>query len=133
MGGTSSIRRPSGRPDSFTSRSAGRRLSSDPVRGVPEATQTTANSAEHFPVSVAGSLAALAGRRIFLLNPPPEQSREAVVGDIDYAVVDLDRLWPLRLMDGWTLCQCLHYDLKGWCWLLERDGRVLALDTLDDP
>ena len=45
----------------------------------------------------------------------------------------LDRRWPLRLPDGWRLCQVLHYDLKGWYWVLERDGQVVCLDTVDDP
>jgi hypothetical protein len=53
--------------------------------------------------------------------------------DIDYAVLRLDPMWPLRLDGGWRLCQCLHYDLRAWYWVIEREGRLLCLDTLDDP
>jgi energy-coupling factor transporter ATP-binding protein EcfA2 len=53
--------------------------------------------------------------------------------DVDCAVLRLDPTWPLRLDDGWRLCQCLHYDLRAWYWVIEREGRLLCLDTLDDP
>jgi hypothetical protein len=33
--------------------------------------------------------------------------------------------WPLRLPDGWQLCQALHCDLKGWYWVREHDGQVI--------
>ena len=42
-------------------------------------------------------------------------------------------MWPLRLSDGWKSCNSIHYDLKGWYWVIERDGNVIALDTIDDP
>jgi hypothetical protein len=54
-------------------------------------------------------------------------------GDVDTAVSRLDPLWPLRLSAQWRLCGSIHYDVTGWCWILERDQRVLALDTLEDP
>ena len=45
----------------------------------------------------------------------------------------LDPSWPLRLPTGWRLCQVLHYDIKGWYWVLDHDGETVALDTVDDP
>jgi hypothetical protein len=79
-------------------------------------------------------LAALAGRRVMILHTPPEVADAGLSGlDVDCAVDGLDRRWPLRLPDGWRLCQVLHYDLKGWYWVLERDGQVVCLDTVDDP
>jgi hypothetical protein len=79
-------------------------------------------------------LAALAGRRVMILHTPPEVADAGLSGlDVDCAVTGLDRHWPLRLPDGWRLCQLLHYDLKGWYWVLERDGEVVCLDTVDDP
>ena len=55
-------------------------------------------------------------------------------GDVDCAVRDLDRMWPLRLPAPWRLLQCLRYDVTGWYWVLERDpDEVVKLDTLDDP
>jgi len=69
-----------------------------------------------------------------ILHTPPEVADAGLSGlDVDCAVVGLDRRWPLRLADGWRLCQVLHYDLKGWYWVLERDGQVVCLDTIDDP
>ena len=29
--------------------------------------------------------------------------------------------------------QCLRYDVTGWYWVLDRDGHVVKIDTLDDP
>jgi hypothetical protein len=69
-----------------------------------------------------------------ILHTPPAEPDAGLSGlDVDCAVDGLDRRWPLRLDDGWRLCQCLHYDLKGWYWVLERDGQVVCLDTVDDP
>ncbi|MDP9208221.1 MAG: hypothetical protein M3O65_06920, partial [Actinomycetota bacterium] len=69
-----------------------------------------------------------------ILHTPPETAEAGLSGlDVDCAVTGLDRRWPLRLPDGWRLCQVLHYDLKGWYWVLERDGQVVCLDTVDDP
>jgi hypothetical protein len=69
-----------------------------------------------------------------ILHTPPDTAASGLSGlDVDCAVVGLDRRWPLRLPDGWRLCQLLHYDLRGWYWVLERDGQVVCLDTVDDP
>ena len=69
-----------------------------------------------------------------ILHTPPAELDAGLSGlDVDCAVDGLDRRWPLRLADGWRLCQSLHYDLKGWYWVLERDGQVVCLDTIDDP
>jgi hypothetical protein len=69
-----------------------------------------------------------------ILHTPPADLDAGLSGlDVDCAVDGLDPRWPLRLADGWRLCQCLHYDLKGWYWVLERDGQVVCLDTVDDP
>jgi hypothetical protein len=69
-----------------------------------------------------------------ILHTPPDTAASGLSGlDVDCAVDGLDRRWPLRLPDGWRLCQVLHYDLKGWYWVLERDGQVVCLDTVDDP
>jgi hypothetical protein len=71
---------------------------------------------------------------LVLHTPPTEEADRGLSGlDVDCAVVGLDPRWPLRLPDGWRLCQCLHYDLKGWYWVLERAGEVVCLDIIDDP
>ncbi|HEX3202581.1 MAG TPA: hypothetical protein VHW42_11710, partial [Actinomycetes bacterium] len=71
---------------------------------------------------------------LVLHTPPTEAADRGLSGlDVDCAVVGLDPRWPLRLPDGWRLCQCLHYDLKGWYWVLERAGEVVCLDIIDDP
>jgi hypothetical protein len=70
------------------------------------------------------------GERVVVLHSP---SSEGLSGrDIDCAVEGLDPLWPLRLRQGWRLCQYSQYDLRGWFWVLERDGQLLHLDTIDD-
>jgi hypothetical protein len=72
---------------------------------------------------------------VLILHTPPEELPDAGLSglDVDCAVDGLDARWPLRLPDGWRLCQCIHYDLKGWYWVLERAGQVVCLDTIDDP
>ena len=77
----------------------------------------------------------MTARRVLVLHTPPSQEADRGLSglDVDCAVHDLDQRWPLRLPDGWRLCQVLHYDLKGWYWVLERDGQVVCLDTIDDP
>jgi hypothetical protein len=75
----------------------------------------------------------LPGARTVLLHPRKELEHELGGGDFDCAIWELDPLWPLRLTDGWKLCQCFQYDVTGWYWVLENDGRVVAIDTLDDP
>ena len=54
-------------------------------------------------------------------------------GDVDCAVERPDPLWPLRLGDGWRLCQSLAQDAHNRRWVLERDGELLSIDALDDP
>jgi hypothetical protein len=74
----------------------------------------------------------LPGTRTVLLHPRKELEHELGGGDFDCAIRELDPLWPARLTDGWKLCQCFQYDVTGWYWVLENDGRVVAIDTLDD-
>ena len=54
-------------------------------------------------------------------------------GDVDCVVEDLDPMWPLRLGPPLRLVQCMRYDVTGSTWILERDGDVVSIDTLDDP
>ena len=77
----------------------------------------------------------LLGTRAVTLNPPRSGKDSAGLGgtDVDLAVQDLDPLWPLRVTEGWRLVQCLHYDVTGWYWIIEKHGAVVALDTIDDP
>jgi thymidylate kinase len=72
----------------------------------------------------------LIGTRVLVLNDGVERASN---GDIDVAVDGLDPLWPLRLPADWLLCQVLHYDARGWYWVLDYDGRTVAIDTVDDP
>jgi hypothetical protein len=53
-------------------------------------------------------------------------------GDLDCVVPKLDRSWPLRLPAGWRLCQQLRYDVTGHYWVLDRAGKVIAVDALAD-
>ena len=80
-------------------------------------------------------LLALIGQRLWVLNAPGLEESEAVhrSGDVDCAVEGLDRSWPIRLPDGWRLCQRLQYNVAGCYWVLEKDGDVVAVDTLADP
>lgn len=73
----------------------------------------------------------LLGQSVFPLVSH-DRDGTAVGGDFDCAVRELDRLWPLRAGKRWRLCQCLRYDVRGWYWVLDRDGQVAAIDTLDD-
>jgi thymidylate kinase len=84
---------------------------------------------------VTSLLASLMGDHVVILHRPMLEETSLGLGgrDVDCAVVGLDPLWPLRLPDGWRLCECLHYDLRGWYWVVEKDGEVVALDTVDDP
>jgi hypothetical protein len=77
-------------------------------------------------------VASLLGEQARILNLPRRLDGNEGGGDVDCAVARLDPLWPLRLTDGWRLCQCLHYDISGWYWIIERAGDVWAIDTLDD-
>jgi hypothetical protein len=80
------------------------------------------------------SILPLLGERVCVLHPsrPPGTEGDRG-GDVDCAVAGLDLTWPTRLTGGWRLCQCLHYAVQGWAWVLERDGVFLKIDTLDDP
>jgi hypothetical protein len=73
----------------------------------------------------------LLGERAVLLTATEEEP--ALEGDLDFAVTQMDPMWPLRADRPWRLCQCIRYDLTGWHWILERDGGIVAIDTLDDP
>ena len=85
--------------------------------------------------SLVADLTSLIGDRVLVLHAPAMDETDVGVSgrDVDCAIVNLDPMWPLRLAGGWRLCQSLHYDLRGWYWVLERDGQVLALDGIEDP
>jgi hypothetical protein len=80
-------------------------------------------------------LASLVADRVLVIHMPLGEELRSDLGgnDVDCAVVGLDRTWPLRLPMDWRLCNSIHYDLRGWYWVLERKGELLALDTIDDP
>ena len=80
--------------------------------------------------NVVADLLALLGEEARVLSLP---GSELGGGDVDCAVSRLDPLWPLRLSDGWRLCQCLRHDVRCRSWVLERAGTTLTFDTLDDP
>jgi hypothetical protein len=69
-------------------------------------------------------LVSLVGDRVLVLHAPPQMKHEAGLSglDIDCDVQGLDPLWPLRLSDGWRLCQSVQYDLRGWWRAIERRG-----------
>lgn len=78
-------------------------------------------------------LATLIGDRVAILHRPVGPIEGSLSGsDIDCAVDSIHPQWPLRAQ-GWRLLQSLHYDLCGWFWVLERDGELVAFDTIDDP
>jgi hypothetical protein len=79
-----------------------------------------------------GPLLPLIADRVLLVHPRRSVQTEGG-GDVDLFVEDLDPSWPLRLPSDWRLCQVLHYDVRGWYWVLDREGETLALDTVDDP
>ena len=74
----------------------------------------------------------LLGKRVSILVSR-DADGNATGGDLDCAVDELDRLWPLRADKRWRLCQCLRYDLGGWYWVVENDHEFVAIDTMDDP
>jgi hypothetical protein len=75
----------------------------------------------------------LPGSKTILLHPKRTEDEAHIGGgDFDCVVFGLDLLWPLRLSDGWRICQCFHYDITGWYWVIEKKGHVIAVDTLDD-
>jgi thymidylate kinase len=73
------------------------------------------------------------GKRVVLLHGPDDEHPGLSGRDFDYAVRGLDPMWPLRLRREWRLCQVAQYASTGWYWVLERDGAMIALDTVDDP
>lgn len=76
----------------------------------------------------------LGGHVILLHTPASDGSAPRLNGQaVECAVLRLDQRWPLRLGHGWRLCQCLQHDLNGWSWVIERQGRVVELRTIDDP
>jgi len=91
------------------------------------------------PVTAGGdvrlALASLVGDRVLVLHMPLGEEIHSDLGgsDVDCAVEGLDDSWALRLPTDWRLCNSIHYDLRGWYWVLERKGELLALDTIDDP
>jgi hypothetical protein len=89
--------------------------------------------AEPLPESDVAQLLPLIAHRTLLVHPKRSAQTEGGGGDVDLLVEELDPNWPLRLPPGWRLCQVLHYDVKGWYWVLDHDGATLALDTVDDP
>jgi hypothetical protein len=84
---------------------------------------------------IRADLLSLLGDRVVVLHGPSSGDPDAELSgrDLDCGVRGLDPVWPLRLRDGWRLCQCLHYDLKAWYWVLERNGQMASLDALEDP
>ena len=78
-------------------------------------------------------LVPLLGRRAIVLHGPDPAAVGLSGRDVDCAVDDIDPTWPLRVTAGWRTCQRIHYDLRGWYWVLERDGELIAFDTIDDP
>lgn len=86
-------------------------------------------------LTAVSSIIPLIGDRVLVVHGPASTPEEATLSgrDVDCAVDGIDPMWPLRLTDGWMLCQSLHYDLCGWYWVVSRGGRSLAFDTVDDP
>lgn len=84
---------------------------------------------------VAERLASLLGDGVLVLHAPSVNGDQVRLGgrDIDCAIRNLDPMWPLRLGEGWAVCQCSHYDLRGWQWVIDRKGEVMAFDAIDDP
>ena len=78
-------------------------------------------------------LAAMSGERVIVLHGPGLPELGSTGRDLDCIIDGLDPRWPLRLSDGWRLCQWHQYDLRAWYWVLEREGSFVAIDTTDDP
>jgi hypothetical protein len=75
----------------------------------------------------------LLGDEVYILHPLASDPAELGGGDIDCAVSGLDFSWPLRLPPGYRLVQYLHYDVRAWAWVLERNGAFTMADAIDDP
>jgi hypothetical protein len=78
-------------------------------------------------------LVASIGDKALIVHAPDSEHLDLSGQDIDTLVESIDPLWPLRLDDGWRLCQRVQYDLRGWWWVIERNGDLIAVDTLEDP
>ena len=78
-------------------------------------------------------LMTLIADQVLLVHPRRSADSQEGGGDFDLVVDGLDLNWPLRLPSGWRLCQMLHYDVRGWYWVLDHSGEAVALDTVDDP
>lgn len=98
----------------------------------PRLCEDTVNDGEAVPSLRAAGVADILAEKLRILQDS-RLERPSRTGDVDCAVVNLDRFWPLRLQRGWRLCQRLHYDVRSWYCVLERDGEVLCVDLLDDP
>lgn len=81
----------------------------------------------------AASLIPRLGERTVVLHAPDPDDQDLSGRDIDCVVRNLDPMWPLRLPDQWRLCQQFNYDIRAWYSILERNGVVVHLDTIDDP
>jgi hypothetical protein len=74
------------------------------------------------------------GTEARVLHAPKGSPGEPIGGgDWDCAVRGLDQMWPLRMPSPSRLLQRLHYEVTGWYWVVEQDGRIVKIDTLDDP
>jgi glycosyltransferase involved in cell wall biosynthesis len=74
------------------------------------------------------------GTEARVLHAPKGATGEPIGGgDWDCAVRGLDQMWPLRMPFPSRLLQRLHYDVTGWYWVVEKDRRIVKIDTLDDP
>ncbi|MFN2390026.1 MAG: hypothetical protein ABR575_10540 [Actinomycetota bacterium] len=72
---------------------------------------------------------ALVGTRAEILNMP----RDLDEGDVDCAIADTDKSWPLRLPRDWHLRQLIQYDITGYHWWLDHHRYIVKIDTLEDP
>ena len=60
----------------------------------------------------------LVGDRAAVIHPSRALGGPVGGGDIDCVVEHLDPMWPLRLRDGWQLCQRVRYDVSASSWML---------------
>jgi hypothetical protein len=100
---------------------------------VPEPGPGRTDPSRRVSIGDPDSILVYLGDRACVLHPRRGGDEEGGGGDVDCAVRRLDPRWPLRLPGKIRLCQSFHYDVRAWYWVLEEDGRVMALDTLDDP
>ena len=85
------------------------------------------------PLNSLDEILPLLGSTARVLHAPGEgQDGDRGGGDVDCAVRDLDPLWPLRLPRPFRLLQSLRYNVAAWYWVIDGDGDVIHLDTLDD-